>query len=219
VIIPATMFASSAPPPAPARPRRPFTPPSQNGPLDNADKAALCIKAREAFEHVHGRQPTSQAELDAWRHEEQYRATGHTSLLSATKKDFCVIMAHWLDLLGQPAEALNWMLRALTEAHRLAMWKLKRVCAEKNFRMEYVSTVARRIWKVGIEDLTPKQLWGLKFEMEKRPAMPPVAEQMAKYQAAMRAGGREVGSGQWTVDSQPETHCGNTEDAEAKNPF
>ena len=151
-----------------AAPARLFAPPSQNGPLDNADKARLCMKAREAFEHVHGRQPASQGELNAWRREEQRRAVGQTSLLSATKKEYCAIMAHWWDLLGRPDIAFSLLLRWQTEAGRLAMHKLKAACIERGLKLEYAEKICRCKFKCALADASPKQIWSVFFDVRKR---------------------------------------------------
>ena len=142
--------------------------PSPSAPLDDGQKAHLCILAREAFEKVHGQPPSSQAELDAWRRAEQGRACGVTSLRAATQRDYKQIESRMLALKGNAKAAVRSAERAMTEGVRLAMFKLQEALAERGLHESYAASICRRQFKRSISEASERQVWCLVYTVRNR---------------------------------------------------
>lgn len=136
-------------------------------PLSNEQKAAICIRARDAFERVHGRAPACSSELDAWRRAELFKARGKRSLTTCIQGDYLPLVAHFADLAGESGVAMNAHLRDATSARRVALHRLKTECAERGLTLAWPAAIARNKFKCTIDDCTSKQLWQLIFSVRK----------------------------------------------------
>jgi len=148
--------------------RRNAYPGERRGPLDNGQKARLCIMAREAFEKMHGRAPASAAELEAWRREQQQKACGLLSLTFADQKDYPALEAHFLDLLGESGKAFMRLLKPELKEQRQALAVLARDCRERGLNLGYPSAICRKQYKCTLEEASPKQIWRLVFTIRNR---------------------------------------------------
>jgi hypothetical protein len=144
--------------------RNPY-PTQGSAPLSNEQKAALCIRAKDAFLHVHGRDPRAAVELTEWRRAEQFAATGKDSLTLCTQADYLSLLAHFANLGGQSGVAMNAHLRDATSDRRIALHKLKTELAARGLTLAWVATIARNKFKQAVEDCTAKQLWNLVFDI------------------------------------------------------
>lgn len=143
-------------------------PHARRGPLDNRQKAALCILAREAFEHLFGVVPDSQATLDAWRHEETRKAIGIDSLRFAGQEHYPPLLAHFLNLKGESGKAFNVTLSHQTSGRDLAWAKLQGALRDKNLPEAYAAAICQRQNQCTLDRATEKQLWRLVFTIINR---------------------------------------------------
>lgn len=137
--------------------------PRQNGPLDNGQKARLCILAREAFALQF-----TDADFTDWRREEQFKAVGKLSLRDCTQADYKRLEARFLRLGGEEGDAMRAETRAGTEDKRLAFYKLEEACTGAGLAMSYAAAICRNQFKCGLNEATAKQLWNLMFTIRNR---------------------------------------------------
>lgn len=142
--------------------------PEPGAPLDDGQKAHICILAREAFEHVHGRPPSSQAEFDHWRRAEQERACGVSSLRAATQAEYKSIEARFLKIKGEAKAASRAAARAATEPARLAMFKLRDALRERGLDESYAAAICRKQFKRSLSEASERQLWCLVYTVRNR---------------------------------------------------
>jgi hypothetical protein len=142
--------------------------PSPSAPLDDGQKAHLCILARETFETVHGRPPHNLAEFNAWRYEQAVEACGVASLRVATQREYKLIEGRLLMLKGNAAAAQRAEERAATEPRRLAMFKLREALAERGLHESYAAAICGRQFKRPLAEATEKQLWCLVYTVRNR---------------------------------------------------
>jgi hypothetical protein len=149
-------------------PRTPRRTPAVAGLLSNEQKAALCIRARAAFEFVHRREPHNCAELEEWRRAEQQSCTGKASLTSCTQADYLPLLAHFQNLAGESGHALNNVLRAGTEDVRQAMHALGAACGQRGLPMAYPAAICRRQYRCELGQATARQVWNLVYTVRNR---------------------------------------------------
>jgi hypothetical protein len=147
--------------------------PSVGGPLENKDKARICIKAREAFDKADTRQ-----DFETWRRHEQFIAvtganplldrTSRLSLRDCTQRDVLKLVAHFEDLAGQPGRAIDAHMRDEMKDSSIAMRKLEVECAERGLDLSYPAKICQKQYKCALEDAAPNQLWRLVFTVRNR---------------------------------------------------
>ena len=102
-----------------------------NAPLDKRQMAVLCQAARTAFD-VHQKMglvdPGETFEL--WRHREQLRTIGVSSLRVARQRHYRPMLSHWMDLQGKPMQAMASRQRGLLDADNQARAMLQSECLE-----------------------------------------------------------------------------------------
>ena len=142
-------------------------------PLNNRQKAAICILARRAFEHLaESGSLGDAAEPENWRHEQQYLAVGKTHLTDCRNADYLAIKARFQDLAGNPVAAFRTHLRAANEPRSWALIKLRKECAA-------AADVLPRAWDyaagfllnkrgLAIEDCSERDLWHAVFLIRRR---------------------------------------------------
>jgi len=136
--------------------------------LSHEQKARLCILAKKAFTHVHGREPDNTAELDAWRHEEQHQAVGHQSLTTCTQAHYLPLVGHYAHLAGEDGVAYNAHRKAQTSPERVALHKLEMECRARGLTLSYPIAIAKNKFKTGaLEELNARQLWNLVFDVRR----------------------------------------------------
>ena len=109
--------------------------------------------------------------MELYRHEQQQLACGKRHLTACTQADFPVLMAHFLRLCGRAALAENWLRRGLSDPRRQARAVLERQIAASNGILgnarAYAAAIARSRFKVGLDELSPRQLWILVFDLRR----------------------------------------------------
>ena len=140
--------------------------------LDNSQKAALCILAREAFGVVHGREPFSAAELAEWRHEETHKACGKDSLRTVSQRDYLAIRGHFRGLAGDAGRAVDDHIAHSTQGHRIALAKLRAELSAKSLPEAYADSIARTQFGCRAAECSERQTWNLVFTIRNRKARP-----------------------------------------------
>lgn len=149
-----------------SHPGRP-TPSRRPGPLDNGQKAALCILAKEAYEVQGGESGTGQ-KFEEWRHEQQTAAIGCDSLRMATQLDYKPLLAHFLNLKGEPGQAFHIIRQEQTSDRDLALYKLAEALKKASLPEAYAQAICRSQAKCTLDRATPKQLWNITFTITNR---------------------------------------------------
>lgn len=134
------------------------------GPLDNLQKARICMLAREAWEKD-GR-PGDHTD---WRHDEQAKACGHGSLLACTQADYLLLRAHFKNLLGHSDAAFRDLIKHGTQDKQLALFKLRGACAEFAIQFpSYPAAICRRQYKCALDEASATQIWNLFITVRSR---------------------------------------------------
>src|SRR5574343_1736034 len=82
-------------------------------PLNNRQKARICMLARRAFDRQSQAGALGDAaEPEVWRKEQQRHTCGQSSLTACTNKDYLALKARFQDLAGEHVAAFRNHLRA-----------------------------------------------------------------------------------------------------------
>lgn len=138
-------------------------------PLSKNQKRELAQLATRAYCETHaGVSPTAR-EVAEWRHEQVLEACGKLGLRGCSQDDYHTVKAHFLDLAGEPGQALQVDIRGQTNPERIARWKLEEACRVYGFEISYPAAIARRQFHgAALDDLNRKQLWSLVFTIINR---------------------------------------------------
>lgn len=147
-----------------------------NAALDKRQMAMLCMAARKAFD-VHQclglLEPGDDFEL--WRHREQLRTIGVSSLRVARQRHYRPMLGHWLDLQGKPMQALASRQRGLLDADHQARAKLEQECAEAGEWLgstadarQYAAGFLRHKRHVDIGEAHARDLWHAIYILRRR---------------------------------------------------
>lgn len=143
-------------------------------PLSNEQKKRLVMLARRAFAAVSAKLGAAADPLafDAWRRMEQWKAVGTYHLTATTNADYAALKAHFLALLGAHGAAEKLLVEHKTQSRAWAAKKLEGECnAARDVIAQpfaYVWAIAQTRYKAArIEDLSPRQLWGLVFDIRR----------------------------------------------------
>lgn len=143
--------------------RRPLPPQRPAGPLTKTQKAELSIGFRNAWALEGG-----YGDADEFRRAAVLAATGKAGLTACTQDDYRKCKAKIAELMGEDGEAINHHLADQTTPERVEMHLLKEALAKSGKPMAYAAAIARRRWKVTVEELSASQLKQLKFTILKR---------------------------------------------------
>lgn len=138
----------------------------RGGPLDNGQKARLCMLAAEGYALQFTDQP-----LADWRREQQHAAVGKASLRDCVQADYRRLVAHFQRLAGEEGEALRSETAAALEPVMLARRKLAAELASRGLQSGYAEAICRRQYKRGLHEASAKQLWCLVFTVRNRRAI------------------------------------------------
>lgn len=149
-----------------------------NAPLNRRQKAMLCMAARRAFDlQQNMRLIAVDADYDAWRHREQVRAIGVSSLRAARQRHYRPMLSHWLDLQGRPMRAMFCRLRGALDADSQARAKLEQECrAAAEFfgtaddARRYAAGFLRNKRHTDIGEAHARDLWHATFILRRRVA-------------------------------------------------
>lgn len=142
---------------------------SELSPLNNEQKAVICILAREAYDKIGCLAGEKYTE---WRHEQQQIACGKLSLCTATQKDYRALRGHFLALLGRTRAAFKDFVAAEAGDTGFAMAKLKHEIKNASDVIQngedYVRKIARSRFKtMDLKSLGSKQIWNLIFDIRR----------------------------------------------------
>jgi hypothetical protein len=144
-------------------------PHARRNPLDNGQKAALCILAREAYEHRFGVIVDEKA-FEAWRHEQQLAACGCDSLRFAGQEHYRPLLAHFLNLKGESGRAFDVIRQQQTREIELAKAKLRKALAASGKAWAYAEAICKNQNRgLTIDELkSHKPIWRLVFTILNR---------------------------------------------------
>jgi hypothetical protein len=108
-----------------------------------------------------------------WRHQEQHRATGISSLCLCDQPHYLPLINHFNTLgIGYerslPKSTINAIERELTDSRRRAEWLLLRALNERNLQRAYAEAICRRQFRCNIAQAAEKQIWNLIFTIRNR---------------------------------------------------
>lgn len=126
-------------------------------------KAKLCIAFKQAWSLDGG-----YGDPEAFRHAAVLAATGKPGLTACTQNDYRKLCAKAAELLGEDGEAVNHHLADQTTPERVAMHLLNQALSYAKKPMAYAQAIARRRWKVTVEELSAGQLKQLMFTIRNR---------------------------------------------------
>lgn len=136
---------------------------SEHSPLSRFQKMLIARDAHRAW-IARGSPPPGEAE---WRREQSLKAAG-VRISAAKQSDYAALRAHFLDLLRQYTRAFQTLVDAEKNKARIALFHLKKACAERDLHLDYPASICRRQFKCALEDASPKQLWCLVFTIHNR---------------------------------------------------
>lgn len=162
-----------------------------NAALTRRQFALLCMAARRAFdEQVRVNLVDPGVDFASWRHAEQLRVIGVSSLRVARQRHYRPMMAHWQDLAGNPMSALRSRIRATMDKSAQARAKVRAECeAAASFfggaagARQYADGFLRHKRGVSIDEASAADLWHAVFVIRRRVGQfkrkPAISEQSA----------------------------------------
>lgn len=157
-----------------AVPRRRWTAPRMNtAPLSNKQKGIICEVARRAFNRMlesGSLEPRADISISehykTWRHAEQLKAVGRSTLTACIQDDYNLLMAHFLNLAGEVEDALRYQEAAALDPKRLAENALREICKKRGVRIEYANEICQQAWKVDLRDASIEQIWWIRRQVQ-----------------------------------------------------
>jgi hypothetical protein len=150
-------------------------------PLNNKEKAQVCMLARKAWERWARDEWTADiipgldddvseaAMFRAWRTREQVNACGQHSLTTCLVSDYPALMAHFCRLAGDDKGEAYWTGRLVEDPRNIALFKLRQNCEERGLRYpDYPAAICRRQYKCDLGGATTKQIWRLVYTVRNR---------------------------------------------------
>jgi hypothetical protein len=136
---------------------------SAGGPLDNTQKARICILARQAHDKLDTYVP-----FEDWRQMEQFNAVGKDSLCDCIQSDYLRLVGHFQHLAGDGRRASRTAAADAFTDRRIAFHKLEAECAARGLELSYPGSICRKQFKCGLDEANSKQLWNLVFTVRNR---------------------------------------------------
>ena len=106
----------------------------------------MCIRDRRGLAPIPAKGEAS-AVSQRWRYEENFKACHKEHLRACTQRDWPLLRAHYLRLLGQVAPARVIEQRAATNDVRVAAFKLRQACEEAKdviaMPAKYIESISR----------------------------------------------------------------------------
>lgn len=151
--------------------------------LSPRQKSSLCQHARKAWDAWAGRKAWCRRILDEedplatdnqlftrWRHAEQQRVTGHTSLTTLSNDDFLLLRGHWRSFIPEAgAEAYDDCIKHQEEPRLRALHLIARSCQERDLAYPaYPAAICQRQYHCQLEAATEKQLWRIMYTVRSR---------------------------------------------------
>ena len=152
-------------------------------PLNNRQKAAICILARRAFSCLAASGalgPTLNASRSThdvfkeWRREQQRLAVGKIHLTDCRNADYLALKARFQDLAGNPVAAFRNYVRSGNEPRAWALKKLTIECDRAAdvlpHAWDYAAGFLRNKRGLAIEECSERDLWHAVFLVRRRAA-------------------------------------------------
>jgi len=159
-------------------------------PLNNRQKARICILARIAFRasfsEVGRRPPAAPSSHSSdgsairpylfknWRHEQQRKAVGREHLTDCRNADYLALKAHFQNVAGDVKSAFRNHLRAAGDPRSWALAKLRKECAAAADVLpgawNYAAGFLQNKRGLAIEDCPERDLWHAVFLVRRRAA-------------------------------------------------
>jgi hypothetical protein len=139
-----------------------YAPSRDMAPLTREQKASLSMLARKAWRRL-GRGENE----NAWRHAQAIKAVGRR-ISEGVQRDFLPLRAHFLDLAGHTGAALDTLLAAESEKHRIALFKLGQACSQRGLPLSYPEAICKRQYRCSLAEATAPQIWRLFFTVRNR---------------------------------------------------
>ena len=152
-------------------------------PLNNRQKARICILARQAYERQRSevsdqmsenRPPLAEKLFCCWRRQQQNAAVGKSHLTDCRNADYLTLKAHFLDLAGETVAAFRNHLRAGTEPRAWALARLRKECQAAADVLpgawDYAAGFLRNKRGLSIDDCSERDLWHAIFLVRRRAA-------------------------------------------------
>ena len=138
--------------------------------LTNRQKRYLAQLARRALAAASGAVAKCGCPVDnatAWRHCQVIKATGRHGLRCCTQDDYGPLKAHFLNLLGEPGQALRADLRQLTNPMRVILWKIRRRCQDYGIGLDKAEGICRQMTHgLSLHQVeTEATLWNIYFKL------------------------------------------------------
>jgi hypothetical protein len=134
--------------------------------LTNGQKAYLAQLARRAW--ALDAEADSQ-DADSWRHEQVVKAVGKAGLTCCSQDDYGFVKGHFLNLIGEPGQALKAHVRQVANPRRVAEYKLREACRDFGLSIGYAAAICRRQNEgMGLEEVDEKRIWFLVFTIRNR---------------------------------------------------
>jgi len=147
-----------------------------NAPLTKRQMGTLCQAARVAFDaHAQLGIVDAHEDFGLWRHREQLKTIGVSSLRVARQRHYRPMLAHWLDMQGRPMDALASRQREMLDAANQARAKLEAECLEAGEwfgsaadARRYAAGFLRHKRHVEIDLAGPRDVWHAIYILRRR---------------------------------------------------
>ena len=141
--------------------------------LNSNQKAALAILASAAYAHQTELGQTIDVSRDEFRQIVVHTATGGRAcgLREATNDDYATLKAHFLQLAGRDAEAVDAHIDHSKQKRKQLLWVIEKTALKAGFNEPYILKIVGDRFETGAnwrDDLTEPQLLQLSFTLSTR---------------------------------------------------
>lgn len=133
-------------------------------PLDKNAKWRLSELAERAYELLTARGLLAGEKLKDYRGRIAVAACGKR-ISEACHGDRMKIQAAFLHEMGQAKEAARAVVKAAATAKDIALHKLRELCQQKRYPVNYGEGIAFSVFKRPLADLTPKEVWKVYYSI------------------------------------------------------
>lgn len=142
--------------------------PTLSKPLSNLQKATLSQWAKKGYTRAKELDLTDEREAD-WRGREAIAACGRR-ISEATNGDYLILLTHFQNLAGDSGKAFSSAIRAESDPHRQALYKLREELRKAGLEESYAEKICMDTNRCTIAQATSKQVWNLMYTVRNRAA-------------------------------------------------
>jgi len=147
-----------------------------SAPLTRSQKAYLAQLSERAFNRSaaiargRGESPATDTRTrDTWRHQQVAQACGKLGLRCCSQDDYKLVEGHFLEALGDHAQAFEAFTRAATNDRRVAEYKLREACKEAGLSLNYANAICRNQNRgANLDQVDARVLWRLVYTIRNR---------------------------------------------------